>query len=164
MILSRIKSSLPSLMREYSYNEFANMFETPSYVTDRAAYYQGARLSDKIAVVFNLANGIYYKFLNGVRIYGSDGNGKTVLLAERILPMCCGEYWSEHTGREMAVSVLTDYVRDQCVLMGLRCPTPQEARMVASALVGETEALTGKIGRGLLSSGSGGNASAKMLR
>ena len=157
MILSRIKSSLPSLMREYSYNEFANMFETPSYVTDRAAYYQGARLSDKIAVVFNLANGIYYKFLNGVRILGSDGKGNTVLLAERILPMCCGEYWSEAAGREMAVSVLEDYVVDQCVVMGLRRPSPQEARAVASALVGETVSVTKKLGAVAQSGGSSQN-------
>ena len=66
MILSSVNAALPSLMKSFTYDEFDRMFQTPAYVTDRAAYYQGARVSDKIAVVFNLANGYYYRFLNGV--------------------------------------------------------------------------------------------------
>ena len=87
MILSSVNAALPSLMKNFTYDEFDRMFQTPAYVTDRAAYYQGARVSDKIAVVFNLANGYYYRFLNGVKIYGGDGQGRTKLLAEMSFPM-----------------------------------------------------------------------------
>ena len=147
MILSRVNATLPSLMKTFSYDEFDRMFHTPAYVTDRAAYYQGARISDKIAVVFNLANGYYYRFLNGVKIYGGDGQGRTKLLAEMSFPMYCGAIWSEGTGRQVAETLLTSYIQDQCVILGLPRPSQEQARQVAAAMVGETLRITEKIGR-----------------
>lgn len=146
MILSRVNDALPSLMNTFSYDEVDRMFQTPSYVTDRAAYYQGARISDKIAVVFNLADGYFYRFLNGVKIYGGDGQGHTKLLAEMSFPMYQGAYWSESTGRQVAESLLTSYIQDQCVVLGIPRPSQEQARQVASAMVGETLLMTEKIG------------------
>lgn len=146
MILSRVNDALPSLMKTFSYDEVDRMFQTPSYVTDRAAYYQGARISDKIAVVFNLADGYFYRFLNGVKIYGGDGQGHTKLLAEMSFPMYQGAYWSESTGRQVAASLLTSYIQGQCVVLGIPRPSQEQARQVASAMVGETLLMTEKIG------------------
>lgn len=146
MILSRVNDALPSLMKTFSYDEVDRMFQTPSYVTDRAAYYQGARISDKIAVVFNLADGYFYRFLNGVKIYGGDGQGHTKLLAEMSFPMYQGAYWSESTGRQVAESLLTSYIQDQCVVLGIPRPSQEQARQVASAMVGATLLMTEKIG------------------
>ena len=146
MILSRVNDALPSLMKTFSYDEVDRMFQTPSYVTDRAAYYLGARISDKIAVVFNLADGYFYRFLNGVKIYGGDGQGHTKLLAEMSFPMYQGAYWSESAGRQVAESLLTSYIQDQCVVLGIPRPSQEQARQVASAMVGETLLMTEKIG------------------
>ena len=146
MILSSVNATLPSLMKNFSYDEFDRMFQTPAYVTDRAAYYQGARVSDKIAVVFNLANGYYYRFLNGVKIYGGDGQGRAKLLAEMSFPMYGGAIWSEGTGRQVAEKLLTSYIQDQCVILGLPRPSQEQARQVASVMVGETLMVTEKIG------------------
>lgn len=146
MILSRVNAALPTLMKTFSYDEVDRMFQTPSYVTDRAAYYQGARISDKIAVVFNLANGCYYRFLNGVKIYGGDGQGHTKLLAEMSFPMYQGAYWSEATGRQVAESLLTSYIQDQCVILGIPRPPQDKARQVAAKMMGETLLITEKIG------------------
>ena len=146
LILARVSESLPSLLQPSSYNELSNMFETPSYVTDRAGYYQGARLSDKIAVVFNLADGLYYKFLNGVKIFGSDGKGHTRLLTEMAFPMCEGVYWSESTGRQVAESLLTGYIQDQCAVLGIPRPSKDQARQVACSLIGETAVFTERLG------------------
>jgi len=156
MIVSRVKSSLPSLMTACTYCEFDNMFHTPSYVTDRASYYQGARLSDKIAVVFNLADGYYHRFLNGVKIYGSDGNGKTKLLVEKIYPMYEGLYWSESTGMQEAKNLLSNYILNQFYVMGQRLSYDQ-ASYAASLLVGETVSMT-KALAGLVESPSGGSS------
>ncbi len=147
VILSSVNAALPSLMKTFTYDEFDRMFHTPSYVTDRAAYYQGARLSDKIAVVFNLANGFYYRFLNGVKIYGSDGQGHTKLLAEMTFPMYQGAFWSEGVGQQVAVNLLTTYIQNQCVILGLPRPSQEQARQVASVMVGETLKMTEMIGR-----------------
>lgn len=146
MILSSVNAALPTLMKNFTYDEFDRMFQTPAYVTDRAAYYQGARVSDKIAVVFNLANGYYYRFLNGVKIYGGDGQGKTKLLAEIMFPMYCGRIWSEATGREEAETLLASYIQNQCVILGLPRPTQEQAWKVASVMVGETLLVTERIG------------------
>jgi len=146
MILTSVNAALPTLMKNYTYDEFDRMFQTPAYVTDRAAYYQGARVSDKIAVVYNLANGYCYRFLNGVKIYGGDGQGRTKLLAEMSFPMYQGAYWSEATGRQVAETLLTSYIQDQCVVLGLPRPSQEQARQVASAMVGETLLVTERIG------------------
>ena len=147
MILSSVNAALPSLMKTFTYDEFDRMFQTPAYATDRAAYYQGARISDKIAVVFNLADGYCYRFLNGVKIYGGDGQGKTKLLAEFSFPMYEGAFWSERTGQLVATDVLSSYIQDQCVVLGLPRPTEEQARQVAAAMVNETLMVTEKIGR-----------------
>ena len=146
VILSSVNAALPSLMKNYTYDEFDRMFQTSAYVTDRAAYYQGARVSDKIAVVFNLTNGYCHRFLNGVKIYGGDGQGKTKLLAEFSFPMYEGAYWSETTGQQVATSVLSSYIQNQCVVLGLPRPSQEQARQVASAMVGETLLVTERIG------------------
>lgn len=146
MILSSVNAALPSLMKNFSYDEFDKMFQTPTYVTDRAAYYQGARISDKIAVVFNLANGYCRRFLNGVKIYGGDGQGRTKLIAEMSYPMGGGAFWSEVTGRQVAESLLTTYIQNQCVILGLPRPSQEQARKVASVMVGETLLVTERIG------------------
>ena len=146
MILSSVNAALPSLMKSFTYDEFDKMFETPAYATDRAAYYQGARISDKIAVVFNLANGIEHRFLNGVKIYGGNGQGKTKLLAEFSFPMYEGVFWSERTGQLVATNVLSSYIQDQCVVLGLPRPSEEQARQVAAAMVNETLLVTERIG------------------
>lgn len=151
MILASVNAALPSLMKTFSYDEVDRMFQTPSYVTDRAAYYLGARISDKIAIVFNLADGYDYRFLNGVRIYGGDGQGRTKLLAEMSFPMYQGAYWSESTGRQVAESLLTSYIQDQCVVLGLPRPSQEQARQVATAMVGETLLITERIGAQIMS-------------
>ena len=153
MILSRVNATLPSLMKNFTYDEFDRMFQTPAYATDRAAYYQGARISDKIAVVFNLANGYYYRFLNGVKIYGGDGQGRTKLLTEMSFPMYQGAYWSEATGREVAVNLLTSYIQNQCVVLGIARPSQEQARQVATMMVGETLLITEKIGTQITAGG-----------
>ena len=146
LTLAQVKSALPSLMSNYSYDEFDRMFHTPAYVTDRAAYYQGARLSDKIAVVFDFGNGYRYRFLNGVRIYGSDGQGGTKLLAFKRYPMYNGAIWSERVGREAARTLLSGYIQDQCALLGLRRPSAEQAGQLASSLLEEAETVTDRIG------------------
>ena len=147
IIVAQVKNALPSLMTNYTYDEFDRMFHTPAYVTDRAAYYQGARISDKIAVVFDFGNGYYYRFLNGVRIYGSDGNGGTKLLAHKQFPMYCGRIWSEREGRETTLSLLTGYIQDQCVVLGLPRPDQIQAAQLANSLLNDTIELTEKIGQ-----------------
>lgn len=146
MILSSVNAALPSLMNNFTYDEFDRMFQTPAYVTDRAAYYQGARISDKIAIVFNLANGCYYRFLNGVKVYGGDGHGNTKLLTEMSFPMYQGAYWSEETGRQVAVNLLTSFILNQCIVLRLQIPSREQARQVAAMMVDETLLITEKIG------------------
>ena len=83
MILSRVNAALPTLMKNFSYDEFDRMFQTPAYVTDRAAYYQGARVSDKIAVVFNLANGYCYRFLGLFKVNGEESRNRGCCVWQR---------------------------------------------------------------------------------
>lgn len=144
--LASVNAALPTLMKNFSYDAIDGMFHTLPYVTDRASYYQGARISDKIAIVYNLADGFYHRFLNGVKIYGGDGKGGTKLLTEATLPMYEGVIWSERIGQMAAQYLLADYIQNQCTIIGIPRPSQNQALQVAGRMVRETRGLTQRMG------------------
>jgi len=147
IVLANVKASLPSIMSNFTYDEFDKMFQTPKYQTSCAAYYQGARISDKIAVVFDLADGWAHRFVNSVRIYGSDGKGGTKMLREIRYPLYCGRKWSESCGKSIATSLIKGYVTDQCKVLGLPSPSDKQAEDVAAMFYEETMRVTDAIAK-----------------
>lgn len=82
-LITAVKSALPSLGNNITYNQVAKMFLTPGYTSAAGNTYQeGLRLSKYLAINFSIGHGYYYTFLNGIRLYIWDGQ-KPKLVKER---------------------------------------------------------------------------------
>ena len=146
-VVSKIRESLPMFNQGCTYNRDENMFISMGYTTDSAHYFQGGRCSNRLAVVFNCGQGYCYRFLNGVTIYGSNGKGGAVFLADYLTPMYCGWVWSEANAKDMAMLALKKFISSQCEVLGLPTPTDTELERSAEQLYGETVSMTAQVGQ-----------------
>lgn len=136
LVLSTAKSFLPAFNANgVTYNDIAKMFITPAWCSIAGnAYQQGLRLSDKIAVTYNIGHGHTHTFLNGIRIFRYE-NGKTVLIGERYFDCC---KWSDCRVNSETVNLLTDCLESQCKVLGFGTPDKDYVRQVAATFVDET--------------------------
>lgn len=140
-----VKSALPSLGNNVTYNQAANMFLSAGYTSAAGnTYQQGLRLSKYLAVDFSIGHGYYYTFLNGIRIYVWDGN-KPKLVGQKLFSCYV---WSEEAAKMEAVEMLEDYLRSSCRMLGLGNPTTAQLHQLSETLVGETTRTTQLIGCG----------------
>mgnify|MGYP001752246567 FL=1 len=115
--ISRVlESALPALSgSSVTYNAQNNIFLTNGYTSAAGnTYYQGIRVSDRIAVKYNIGQGYWHTFLNGIEVYGYDGS-KARLIGSR----CYSCYFfSESNAKKEAVEIVLDYMRSQVKLLG----------------------------------------------
>lgn len=149
VILSRIQSTLPSFANGVAYSKRDNMLVSPGYSTCCGYYYQGGRCSDKLLIIFNRGTGYCREFLNSVLIYGSDGNGGKVLLAQVHPSM--GWFWSEQTAKDVTVRLLKEVISDKCTVLGYTKPSDRELEDFANQWYGDTVRMTAEFGRMLMS-------------
>ena len=64
LVLATVKSKFPSFNGTgITYNDVSRMFLTPAWVSNAGnAYQEGLRLSDKIAVTYNIGHGYAHTF------------------------------------------------------------------------------------------------------
>ena len=136
LVLSTAKSALPSFSANgVNYNDIAKMFLTPAWCSQAGnAYQEGLRISDKIAVTYNIGHGYAHTFLNGIRIFRYEG-GKTVLIGERSF---CNYWWNDSGVNNETAELLTEYLESQCKILGLGTPDKSYVKQVATAFVDET--------------------------
>lgn len=115
--ISRVlDSALPALSgSSVTYNAQNNIFLTNGYTSAAGnTYYQGIRVSDRIAVKYNIGQGYCHTFLNGIEVFGYDGC-KARLIGSR----CYSSYFfSESAAKREAVEIVLDYMRGQVKLLG----------------------------------------------
>ena len=136
LVLSTAKSALPSFCAHgVTYNDIAKMFLTPAWVSQAGnAYQEGLRISDKIAVTYNIGHGYAHTFLNGIRIFRYE-QGKTVLISEREFYNYC---WSENGVKHETAMLLAEYISNQCKMLGQGAPDMHIVQQVANGFVDET--------------------------
>lgn len=120
LVLAAAKSSLPSFTANcVTYNDIAKMFLTPGWASTAGNVYQeGLRISDKIAVTYNIGHGYAHTFLNGIRIFRYK-EGKTILIGERHF---FNYWWSDKGVNDETVTLLAEYIQSQCRVLGLGEP------------------------------------------
>ena len=144
-LITAVKSALPSLGNNITYNQVAKMFLTPGYTSAAGNTYQeGLRLSKYLAINFSIGHGYYYTFLNGIRLYIWDGQ-KPKLVKERFFS---SYVWSEEGARSETAKMLKEHLASSCRLLGLANPTDSELTRLSEVLVGETAKTTQLIGCG----------------
>ena len=115
--ISRVlDSALPALSgSSVTYNAQNNIFLTNGYTSAAGnTYYQGIRVSDRIAVKYNIGEGYCHTFLNGIEVYGYDGS-KARLIGSRCFSCY---FFNESNAKREAVEIVLDYMRGQVKLLG----------------------------------------------
>ena len=138
-----VKSALPMLSGDITYNLAANMFLTPGYMSLAGnVYQQGVRLSRRMAVKFSIGHGYYHTFLNGIQVYMWDG-GKPKMVAHR----CYSNFWwSESEAQRELKSVVKSYLLNESKLLGVHGISEADFNRLSDDLVGETRQTTALIG------------------
>lgn len=105
-----------------TYNEKKNIFLSQGYTSAAGnTYFQGLRLSDRLVVNYDFGQGYYYLFLNGIRLYGYDGN-ETKLIASRSF---YNNPFSEEGAKRECREMLLDFMKSQMLLMKQSVPIDQ---------------------------------------
>lgn len=138
-----VKNALPQLSGDITYNQAANMFLTPGYMSLAGnVYQQGVRLSRRMAVKFSIGHGYYHTFLNGIQVYMWDG-GKPKMVAHR----CYSNFWwSESEAQRELKSVVKSYLLNESKLLGVHGISEADFNRLSDDLVGETRQTTALIG------------------
>lgn len=138
-----VKNALPQLSGDITYNQAANMFLTPGYMSLAGnVYQQGVRLSRRMAVKFSIGHGYYHTFLNGIQVYIWDG-GKPKMVAHR----CYSNFWwSESEPQRELKSVVKSYLLNESKLLGVHGISEADFNRLSDDLVGETRQTTALIG------------------
>lgn len=138
-----VKNALPQLSGDITYNQAANMFLSPGYMSLAGnVYQQGVRLSRRMAVKFSIGHGYYHTFLNGIQVYMWDG-GKPKMVAHR----CYSNFWwSEIAAQRELKSVVKSFLLNESKLQGYHGITEAGFNQMTDELVGETRETTALIG------------------
>ena len=118
-----VDTTLPAISgSKVSFNRNSNMFETERYTSAAGnSYYQGILLSDRIIINFDLGRGYAYLFLNGIRVYGYNGEDKHLLGTRSYYSQT---FYKEHALRETS-EIVMEYMKGQMKLKNLQCDDEQ---------------------------------------
>lgn len=115
-LIKVVNATLPALSGSLvTYNEKNNIFFSEGYTSMAGnTYFQGLRLSDRLIVDLQLGLGYCYLFLNGIRIYGYNGNEKH-LIAKRDYS---SRKYSDAFSRSECNDMVKEYLISQSILIG----------------------------------------------
>ena len=93
-----------------TYNENKNIFLTSGYTSAAGnTYFKGIRLSDRLIVNYDLGQGYSHLFLNGIEIYGFNGQQK-----ELISSRCYNcFFFNEVLARRECIEMVSEYLASQ---------------------------------------------------
>ena len=100
-------------------------------------YYKAVRISDRLAVYYDIGQGYYHTFLNGIKLFCWDGQ-KARLIAQKYWGGCDWRVFSEYFAKEQSILMLRDFLTGQLKLMG-RQVAPQEVLNYSRGLIEETQ-------------------------
>ena len=119
---------------QVTYNSRNNIFLSSGYTSAAGnTYFQGLRLSDRIIINYDFGQGYAYLFLNGIRIYGYDGNQKQLISSRSYYSQC----FSEQYAKAECQSMVKEYLKGQMSLMGNTYINEAQLTEFASQIVGE---------------------------
>ena len=120
-----------------TYSKERNMFLANAYTSAAGnTYFQGIRLSERIKIKYDFGQGYCYLFLNGIHIYGFDGE-KERLLNSRLYH--CQGFCESFTKSE-CISMIKEYMCSHLKLAGASVNN-QDIESFSNALVSDTFAM-----------------------
>ena len=133
------QKSLPALSgSQLTYNAERNLFLTTGYTSAAGnTYFRALRMSDRLAVYFEIGQGYAHTFLNGITLYCWDGTRAKTIAHRSYGGVCNWHCFSEHFAQEECVAMLTEYLRSQALLAG-SFVSERDAADFSRLLVAET--------------------------
>lgn len=110
---------LPALSGEaLTYNAARNVFLTMGYTSAAGnTYYKAVRISDRLAVYYDIGQGYYHTFLNGIKLFCWDGQNAR-LIAQKYWGGYDWRVFSERFAKEQSILLLKDFLAGQLKLRG----------------------------------------------
>lgn len=134
-----VARNLPALSGEsLTYNAAKNIFLTTGHTTAAGnMYYQAIRLSDRLAVYYDLGQGYAYTFLNGIKLFCWDDN-QAKLIAQKYWGGYDYRIFSEQFAKEQSILMLKDYLVGQLKAQGAYV-SDQEMLAFSCGMIEETQ-------------------------
>ena len=109
-----VAKNLPALSGEsITYNAAKNVFLTTGYTSAAGnMYYRAIRISDRLAVYYDLGQGYKYTFLNGIKLFCWDGQ-KAKVIAQKYWGGYDWKVFNEQFAKEQSILMLKDYLAAQ---------------------------------------------------
>lgn len=136
---SVVAKNLPALSGEsLTYNAAKNVFLTMGYTSAAGnMYYRAIRLSDRLAVYYDLGQGYAYTFLNGIKLFCWDGQ-KAKLIAQKYWGGYDYRVFNEQFAKEQSILMLKDYLAGQLRAQGAQV-SDQEMLSFSRSMIEETQ-------------------------
>lgn len=134
-----VAKNLPALSGEsLTYNAAKNVFLTTGYTSNAGnMYYRAIRISDRLAVYYDLGQGYRYTFLNGIKLFCWDGQ-KAKVIAQKYWGGCDYRIFNEQFAKEQSILLLCNYLSGQLKARGANVSN-QEIFSFAYNMIEETQ-------------------------
>lgn len=131
--------ALPALSgSQFTYNVERNVFLSLGYTSAAGnTYYKAIRLSNRLAIYYDLGEGYAHTFLNGITLFCWDGT-QARIIGQRSWGGYNWRAFSEEFAKEQATEMLEEYIAGQARLLGKRV-SKKQLLSFASEMVNETE-------------------------
>lgn len=133
-----VAKNLPALSGEsITYNAAKNVFLTQGYTSAAGnMYYRAVRISDRLAIYYDLGQGYKYTFLNGIKLFCWDGQQARVV-AQKYWGNCDWRVFNEQFAKEQSILMLKDYLAGQLKIQGAHV-SDQEVLTFSRNMIEET--------------------------
>ena len=134
-----VAKNLPALSGEsITYNAAKNMFLTQGYTSAAGnMYYKAIRISDRLAVYYDLGQGYKYTFLNGIKLFCWDGQ-KAKVIAQKYWGSYDYRVFNEQFAKDQSVLMLSNFLAGQLKAQGAQVSN-QEISSFAYNMIEETQ-------------------------
>ena len=134
-----VAKNLPALSGEsITYNAAKNIFLTQGYTSVAGnMYYKAIRISDRLAVYYDLGQGYKYTFLNGIKLFCWDGQ-KAKVIAQKYWGGYDYRVFNEQFAKEQSILMLSNFLAGQLKAQGAQVSN-QEIFSFAYKMIEETQ-------------------------
>jgi hypothetical protein len=134
-----VAKNLPALSGEsVTYNAAKNIFLTRGYTSAAGnMYYKAIRISDRLAVYYDLGQGYKYTFLNGIKLFCWDGQ-KAKVIAQKYWGGYDYRVFNEQFAKEQSILMLSNFLAGQLKAQGAQVNN-QEIFSFAYNMIEETQ-------------------------
>ena len=117
-----------------TYNKRNNMYLTSGYTSNAGnTYFNGIQLSDRLIIQYDLGQGYFYLFLNGIKIYCFNGTEKQLISSKTYQNFI----YSEYDARRECIEMVSEYMTSQIKMIN-GCSENDQIRTYSEKLIEAT--------------------------